>query len=120
MEIGPVRNDQPNSGRVETENIKKNSGPKAALAGDRVEISNETRMKLAALADRAFHEASKTHRQSGSKAIQKSLQQHDNKTAKLERVRERVKSGFYNRSDIRQKIAERLAAKFKKHSDKGK
>jgi hypothetical protein len=58
MEIGPVHDDQPSSGRAETEKIKKNGGLKAAPAGDRVEISNEARIKLAALADRALHAAS--------------------------------------------------------------
>ena len=120
MEIGPVHNDQPSSGQVETEKIKKNGGLKAAPAGDRVEISNEARIKLAALADRALHAASKTHRQSGSKAVQKSLQQHDDKTAKLERVQGRIESGFYDRRDVKQKIAERLAAELKKLSGKEK
>jgi hypothetical protein len=120
MEIGPVHNDQPSSGRVETEKIKKNGGLKAAPTGDRVEISNKARMKLAALADRALQAASKTQRQSGSKAVQKSLQQHDDKTAKLERVRGQIESGFYDRPDVRQKIAERLAAEFKKPSGKDK
>ena len=120
MEIGPVHNDQPNSGRAETEKIKKNGRLKAAPTGDRVEISNEARMKLATLADRTLHAASKTHRQSGSKAVQKSLQQHDDKTAKLERVQGRIESGFYDRSDVKQKIAERLATELKKPSGKEK
>ncbi len=120
MEIGPVHNDQPSSGQVETEKIKKNGGLKVAPAGDRVEISNEARIKLAELADRALHAASKTQRQSGSKAVQKSTKQHDDKTAKLERVQGRIESGFYDRPDVKQKIAERLATKFKKNSEKEK
>lgn len=120
MEIGPVHNDQPNSGRVKTEKIKKNSGPKAAPAGDRVEISNEARMKLAALADRALHEVSRAHRQSGPAAVQKSLQQQDDKAAKLALVRGRIEYGFYDRPDVKQKIAERLATELKRSSEEEK
>jgi hypothetical protein len=130
MEIGPVHNDQPISGRVEAEKVKKNGGLKAAPTGDRVEISNEARMKLAALADRALHETSGARSQPGLETLQRIPWQtdtagkaetwcNDNRT-KLAQVRGRIESGFYDRPDVKQKIAERLAAEFEKQSEKEK
>lgn len=130
MEIGPVHNDQPSSGRLETEKIKKNSELKTAPAGDCVEISNEARMKLAALADRALHETSGARSQSGLETLQKNPGQtdatgeaesgRDDSRTKPARVRDRIESGFYNRPDVKQKIAERLATEFEKQSWKEK
>ncbi len=118
MEIGPVRSDHPSSGRAETEKTKNNCEPKAASAVDRIEISNEARMRLAALADRALKAASQAHRQTDSQSLQKSLEQHDDKTDKLAQARDRIESGFYDREDVRQKIAERLAAVLEEHRGK--
>ena len=130
MEIGPVHNDQPSSDRVETEKIKKNGGLKAVPAGDRVEISNEARMKLATLADRALHKTSGARSQPGLEVLQKTPRQtdaagkaeagRDDNRTKLARVRGRIESGFYDRPDVKQKIAERLAAEFEKQPGKEK
>jgi hypothetical protein len=130
MEIGPVHNDQPSSGRLETEKIKKNSGLKATSECDRVEISNEARMKLAALADQALNETSGTRNQPGLEILQKNFGQtdaagkleagRDDNDTKLTRVQDRIESGFYNRPDVKQKIAERLATELEKQSGKEK
>ena len=130
MEIGPVHNDQPSSGRVEAEKSKINSGPKARPAGDRIDISNEARMKLATLADRALHAETKASGQYGPGAARKTSQQtgaarnaagaHDDNRAKLARVRGRIESGFYDRPDIKEETARRLAAEFKKSSGENK
>ena len=130
MEIGPVHNDQPTPGRVEAEKSKKDNRPKAGPVPDRVEISADARMKLAALADRALHETSKAHRQSNSGTAPRSPEQatdirkaetvHDDQRAKLALVRGRIESGFYKLPDVKKEIAERLATEFKNSSDKDK
>ncbi len=130
MDIGPVYNDQCGQGRVETEKAKNGNWEKAGPAGDRVEISTEARMKLAALADQALHEISKSKSHDSSKATGKPLTQVHTaqkqvvgdvgKTARIECVRDRVESGFYNQPDVKKRIAERLATEFWKSSGKGK
>lgn len=128
MEIGPVSSDQSGPGRIENKENRQKRGLKGGLAGDRVEISNEARMKLAALADRALQEISKAPSQFGFGAASRNLiptgsvgrqaMENDDQINKLERARDRIELGFYNRADIKEEIARRLATEFKKSSCK--
>lgn len=128
MEIGPVNSNQPRPTGAENEKSNKGSTQTAKPLADSVEISNEARMKLAALADKARRETLGAQNQEGLQAAeasqkkdsarQKSVTGSDDKKGKLEQVRLRIKSGFYNQPEVKKEIAERLTEELQKRSEK--
>jgi anti-sigma28 factor (negative regulator of flagellin synthesis) len=90
MEIGPVSNKQPvqQGGAARPEQPAETPRPKATA--DCVEISDDARAKLAEAADRQLTADQVARRD------------------KLELVKERIKSGYYDRPEVDQAVADRL------------
>ena len=117
MEIGPLKSSRPT--QPEARANRKNSDPKQKPAhGDRVEISENARQKLAELADRALKgpedgttQSQKTGNDSkdGVSEIQKTESQD---TARLAEIRRRIESGYYSRSDVKDRIADTMSDEF--------
>ncbi|MFH1374429.1 MAG: hypothetical protein ABII79_11600 [bacterium] len=104
MEIGPIRNEQPDFGRVESDRQESVAGNAVKPTGDRVEISDNARLKLAELADLARREC----RPAG------------NGSDRLEKVQRRIDSGFYDHTTVKGIIADRLTSEFESPSAKDK
>ena len=91
MEIGPLSNKQPvppEGGRVRSSQPETPASPKEQT--DRVEISSDARTRLAEAADARLAEEQQARRE------------------KLDLIRERIKSGFYERPEVDQQVADRL------------
>lgn len=112
MDIGPVNNSRPDhqpnkkspDGKVPTE--LQNSP-----AEDQVEISLEARKKLSELADKAGTSGLETQNDrveepSGQKRNDDDIPQ---KAGSLDKIRERIESGYYDRSDVMDQIAGRMS-----------
>ncbi len=115
VEIGPVNNSQPRLTGTENEKREKSKTPAIEPPTDRVEISREARVKLAALADRVRSETLEKRNQPGAQVTDPGRQpelNRDDFQAKLQKVRSRIESDYYNRTEIMQEIAERLADEF--------
>ncbi len=104
MEIGPIRNEQSDSGRVVTDRQESAAGNAVKPTGDRVEISDNARLKLAELADLARRECRSA----------------DNDGDRLENVKRRIDSGFYDQPTVKGIIADCLASEFESSSTKDK
>lgn len=115
MEIGPVNNSQPRPTGTENEKRGKNKTPAIEPPTDRVEISHEARVKLAVLADRVRSETLEKHNQLRAQVTdpgrQPELNRDDSQT-KLQKARSRIESDYYNRLEVMQEIARRLANEF--------
>ncbi len=118
MEIGPVHNSkpiQPSTSQSSRRKADDPDTPKPSPARtDTVDISEDARRKLAELADRALAEMggvdsefdghvdrNGTSAASGGKAEQIS--------ERLDEIRRRIESGYYDRADIKGDIADRLS-----------
>ncbi len=101
MEIGPLSTQQ--SGQ-RPEGPKKPapqaSEPDDARKGDRVEISREARARLAELADLEL----KKEASPPTPVDDENLTGSD----RIEAIRKRIESGFYERNDVRGRIADKL------------
>ncbi len=95
MEIGPVRREQPEQAPREAENRKREVVSPSQPSSDRVEISDAARKRLAELADAARRELP---------AIE-----HAEKLARLNDIRARIRSGYYDQPEVKRRIADRLA-----------
>jgi len=122
MEIGPVNNNQTWPAGAEKEKSYNAKTKGAKSSEDRVEISNEARMKLAALADKVLRETSAAQRQSGVKVAEKGLKKADadpkleeavdHQKARLELIRHRIESHFYQQAEVKREVARKLAEEF--------
>lgn len=101
MEIGPLST-QPSGQRPEEPKkpAPQASEPDTAHKGDRVEISREARAKLAELADLEL----KKEASSPTPVKDENLTGH----GLIEAIRSRIESGFYERNDVRGRIADKL------------
>ncbi len=105
MKIGPLPPNRPaQTGETAPMRTKKTAEPEAG-AKDRVEVSSDARMKLAEAADEARREIV-----SGAKQREPEPQTNDLAgTDRIARLRERVKSGYYERPEVRAQIVDNLA-----------
>ena len=116
MEIGPLSNKRP---VLVTAENRAELQPKVDLKrgqGDVIEISYSGRRKLAELADAALK--SKTSGSNTRETSEHSLAHgldrteaagpSDDREDRIRRIHERIDSGFYDRSDVKKTIAERL------------
>ncbi len=127
MEIGPMNNYQ--SRHLEAIKATHQGGetPATAQPTDTVQISLEARLKLAELADRALKETLKTAPQPGTVYSRSDLKKAEADTrpgtiancskTTLEQVQHRIKTGFYNRPEVKGEIAKKLADEISKPAD---
>ena len=111
MDIGPVDNtspkQQPNKKSPETKPPEKSSDFKA---GDRVEISLEARQRLSDLAEKAkASEMDTQNNVNGPKGHERANDDIPEKASTMEEIRRRIESGYYDRSDVMDQIAEKLS-----------
>ena len=112
MDIGPVNNplpqQQPNKKRLENELPEKSQDTGAA---DRVEISLEARRRLSELAEQA--RASETDSQKDRIEEPNGQERTNNdipeKAGSMDEIRKRIESGYYDRSDVMDQIADKLS-----------
>ena len=111
MDIGPVDNispqQQPNKKSPENKPTEK---PADLKAGDRVEISLEARRRLSDLAEKA--KASEMDAQNNvnrPNGLERVNDDNPEKASTLEEIRKRIESGYYNRPDVMDQIAEKLS-----------
>ena len=116
MEIGPLSNKRPVLVAAENQADRQPKADSRRGQGDVIEISYSGRRKLAELADAALKSTS-----SGSdtrETTEHSLAQRPDRTGaadssddredRIRRIRDRIDSGFYDQSDVKKTIAERL------------
>jgi hypothetical protein len=113
MEIGPV-----DENHSVPPSVLEKRRPAANMPGgifnDRVEISENARAKLAELADQALTEQYEPHdgTRAGPQREAEDTRSHSSASArhsKLAEVRKRIRSGFYDQTDVKKEIADRLA-----------
>lgn len=116
MEIGPLSNRRPELIKTENQADPQPGTETGRGPGDVIEISYNGRLKLAELADaalkseppvsntRGITEYSSTRRPDQAKTEDLS----DDRDVRIRRIRERIDSGFYDRSDVKRTIADRL------------
>jgi hypothetical protein len=115
MEIGPVQNNQPI--QQPSPNRKPQETVEAAkeAATDRVEISEDARRLLAETADRALREEAESGEadvpDAGEEptAAEARPSGEDRPEDKLAEIRRRIEAGFYDRPEIKNKIADKLS-----------
>jgi hypothetical protein len=90
MEIGPLSNQNPIQPRGERESLRPVGETTSPTATDRVEISEDARARLAEMADARLEAEQQARRE------------------KLAMIRERMETGFYDRPEVKEKIADRL------------
>ncbi len=90
MEIGPLSNQNPIQPRGERESLQPAGETERPKVTDRVEISDDARARLAEIADARLEAELQAKRE------------------KLAMIRERMETGFYDRSEVKETIAERL------------
>ena len=116
MEIGPLSNKRPVL--VTTEN-RADRQPKADLRkgpGDVIEISDSGRRKLAELADAALKSerpGSNTSETTEHSSVQSpdstgGADLSNDREDRIRQIRERIDSGFYDRTEVKRTIADRL------------
>jgi hypothetical protein len=102
MEIGPLSN-QPAGERPERPDKPKQAGPPSDSAGgieDRVEISDEARIRLAEMADRELRREALGPQPAATEA--------SDADDKLDIVRRRIQTGYYDQPDVKKNIADKL------------
>jgi len=110
MEIGPLSNRRPLpapvDGRFDGQPAVKNE----TELKDTVEISNDARVRLAQLADAALRAARDGSQQRTDEVSTKGegVESAIPAQERIEQVRARIESGFYDQPDVRGKIADRL------------
>jgi hypothetical protein len=119
MEIGPMNNYQPKPVEAIKGIPQGGKTQVTAQPADTVQISLQARLKLAELADQALQETLKIAPPPGTVYSLSDLKKAEadnesspiangNKTM-LEQVQHRIKTGFYNRPEVKAEIAEKLA-----------
>ena len=97
MEIGPVENNKPVRPEEVPANRKPETGTQREDIVDRVEVSKTARARLAELADQRLRAEQK----------QVELTSEENQD-RLETIRKRIETGFYNRPEIRTQVVDKL------------
>ena len=102
MEIGPLSNQQSGQKSIGSENPnRETSRPETARKiADRIEISENARAKLAELADQELRKQCLA-----SKPVSADYLTDEER---IETIRRRIKSGFYNQPGVRTRIADEL------------
>ncbi len=104
MKIGPVdRNNPAPQPNRQAEPTKEKVG-KDTPAADRIEVSDDARRRLAELADRARRELL-----AGPQEAEAPSQAEELASDRIARLRQKVASGFYQRPEVIQRVAEHLA-----------
>ncbi len=133
MEIGPIRNEAP-VGRNRLPGDVEGRQPHRAAhhRTDGIVISGDTRSRLAELADRALDRRQDTFETPGldpaaDPAARYGRTYSPSRTSadpisKLAGIRQRMALGFYDRPEVKKKIADQLADQFEltRHSNAGK
>ncbi len=104
MEIGPLSNRTPGPKPGGAENRRKGqpgeTPDQSRPSPDRIEISFEARARLAELADQELAKEETEPKSVGSVDVPKQQ--------RLEQIRERIASGYYNEPEVKAKIVDRL------------
>jgi anti-sigma28 factor (negative regulator of flagellin synthesis) len=104
MKIGLLQNELPMRQPDRPKVTSKETTPERQISTDRVEISNDARTKLAELADLGL-KAYGTH-------PEERLARPDDPTGtekdRISEIRQKIESGFYDRPEIRDQIANNL------------
>ncbi len=102
MKIGPLENG-PIGPHLEDQRRQIGEKPAPEEKNDRIDISSEARAKLAAreLDGDSVRQPSVAHAPAGDQASAADI-------ARLDLVRQRIESGFYNQEDVKLLIADRL------------
>ncbi len=111
MNIGPVNNrliQQPRIGNSPETKVSENKPP----AKDQVEISLKARKKLAELADQALAAETDNKDIRTGKANETAINTEPTKATSLDEVRARIESGFYDRPEVKDRIAKNLSDEF--------
>ena len=112
MDIGPVNNRPLQQQRIGNSPEKKVSEQKPP-AKDKVEISLEARKRLAELADRALAAETDTAKiGTGKINEERPVTTEPTKATSLDEVRRRIESGFYDRPEVKDRIAKNLSDEF--------
>jgi anti-sigma28 factor (negative regulator of flagellin synthesis) len=90
MEIGPVSNQNQIQPRGEREPLRPAPEKERPELADKVEISDDARARLAEMADARLEAEQQARRE------------------KLAMIRERMETGFYDRPEVKEQIADRL------------
>ncbi|HVP07714.1 MAG TPA: hypothetical protein VMS71_07725 [Candidatus Acidoferrum sp.] len=108
MKIGPVdRNNLVPPSDRQAEPTKEKVGQETPTA-DRIEVSDDARRRLAELADRARRELL-----TGPQEAETRSQVEELATDRIARLKQKVASGFYQRPEVIQQVAEGLAEDIK-------
>ncbi|RKX26482.1 MAG: hypothetical protein DRP45_03435 [Candidatus Zixiibacteriota bacterium] len=97
MEIGPLANDKTVQSSIVPKKTKQEPEMLQEQIADKVQISRDARKKLADLADQRLR-TEQSELENG-KATEPN---------RIEKIRRRIETGFYNRPEIRDKIADKL------------
>ena len=119
MEIGPVNNSKPIQPSTSQSSRRKAGDPDTPIPSlartDTVDISEDARRKLAELADRALAEMGGVNNEfdgrvdrNGKSAVSGSGKADQN-SERLDEIRQRIESGYYDQPEIRGDIADRLS-----------
>jgi hypothetical protein len=119
MEIGPVHNSKPIQPSTSQSSRRKAGDPDTPKPSpartDTVDISEDARRKLAELADRALAEMGGVDNEfdgridRNGKSAASGSGKADQISERLDEVRRRIESGYYDRADIKGDIADRLS-----------
>jgi len=112
MDIGPVKHPLPGyQVKQKSPDRQDGSEPKGSETKDRVEISLEARRRLSQTADQALKGENDT-REEAVKGSNGQIVKDDfslNRANSLDQIRARIESGYYDRSDVREEIIDRLS-----------
>lgn len=104
MEIGPLSNGLPMPEPDRPKKTAQETSPARQEISDRVEISTDARARLAELADREL-KAGGARTEAGPT---RSNQNTNDRQTRIDEIREKIESGFYDRPEVRDRIVDRL------------
>jgi len=104
MEIGSLSNELPMRQPDRPKANPPKTDPARQETTDRVEISLDARARLAELADRGL----KTYGTNPEEHLARPEGHSDGNTGWISEIRQKIESGFYDRPEIRGKIADSL------------
>lgn len=99
MDIGPVDNNKPLPVEKEHKKSTVKETEKNLSPADSVEISTEGRQRLAELADKYLNELN---------AKENIVENNNDNVERIHTIRDRVKTGFYELPEIKEKIVNKL------------
>ncbi len=106
MEIGPLPNDKPLNGYIAREPARQDAPGHQNQVTDKVEISDNARARLAELADAKLNEHH-IDREIGNADVNEPAT--GGTPSRLDEIREKIESGFYDRPEVKNEVARRLA-----------